>query len=284
MDHVEQALTGGTTPGVVRVGNTVRRPLHARWRYVHQVLRHLERSGFDGVPRVLGVEGAGPAGRPGHGSDPSPDTGSGSGPNADPGSDPNPNPGSDPDPDPDPGAEPNPDSDTDTGREILGYVEGEIVGDPAELSDARLRSAAELIRRFHDATAGTPLAEGAEAVLHGDLGPHNTVFDGERAVALIDWDDGVAPGPRVHDLGHAVWCFADIGGGLPLPEQARRAGLLCEAYGWEGDRAQVIDEITARFRRAHADHTAAGRQEAAAFFATGIAWMERHAPALKSGR
>ena len=57
---VVQQLTGGAqTAGVVRVGTTVRRPLHQRSDYVHQVLRHLERSGFTGAPRYLGVDGQG---------------------------------------------------------------------------------------------------------------------------------------------------------------------------------------------------------------------------------
>jgi tRNA A-37 threonylcarbamoyl transferase component Bud32 len=72
------------------------------------------------------------------------------------------------------------------GREIVSYIEGRVIRDAAELSEPQLRSAAELIRRFHDATAGTELADGGEVVLHGDLGPHNTVFVGDRAVGLID--------------------------------------------------------------------------------------------------
>jgi hypothetical protein len=54
---MEQALEGGCqTDGVVRVGETVRRPLHARSEYVHSVLEHLASVGFDGAPRLLGVD------------------------------------------------------------------------------------------------------------------------------------------------------------------------------------------------------------------------------------
>ncbi|TYB41110.1 aminoglycoside phosphotransferase family protein [Actinomadura chibensis] len=47
---------GGVSEGVVRVGDTVRRPLRAHSPAVHGLLRHLESVGFDGAPRVLGID------------------------------------------------------------------------------------------------------------------------------------------------------------------------------------------------------------------------------------
>jgi hypothetical protein len=108
----EQRLEGGRqTAGVVRAGDTVRRPLHRNSQFVQSVLRHLEAVGFTGAPRVLGVDGA--------------------------------------------------------GREVLSFIEGEVhlaAPDAPEprLSDPQLASAARLIRRFHDATADSPLAGGQE--------------------------------------------------------------------------------------------------------------------------
>ncbi|MFC1402075.1 MULTISPECIES: phosphotransferase [Streptacidiphilus] len=53
--EAEVALSGGRiTPGVVRVGDTVRRPASAASGFVADLLRHLERQGFDGAPRHLG--------------------------------------------------------------------------------------------------------------------------------------------------------------------------------------------------------------------------------------
>ncbi|WP_194293413.1 phosphotransferase [Actinomadura macrotermitis] len=53
----EMPLSGGdVTEGVVRVGDTVRRPLGPHSPAVHGLLRHLERVGFDGAPKVLGVD------------------------------------------------------------------------------------------------------------------------------------------------------------------------------------------------------------------------------------
>ena len=56
----EQRLAGGRqTPGVVRVGDTVRRPLNRNSEFVQSVLRYLEVVGFTGAPRILGVDEAG---------------------------------------------------------------------------------------------------------------------------------------------------------------------------------------------------------------------------------
>ena len=44
------------TEGVVRVGRTVRRPVRPHTAAVHALLRHLEAAGFDGAPRVLGID------------------------------------------------------------------------------------------------------------------------------------------------------------------------------------------------------------------------------------
>jgi hypothetical protein len=53
----ELPLRGGmSTPGVVRVGDTVRRPRNANSEYVHDLLLHLERCGFEGAPRYLGED------------------------------------------------------------------------------------------------------------------------------------------------------------------------------------------------------------------------------------
>jgi aminoglycoside phosphotransferase (APT) family kinase protein len=224
----EQALHGGRqTVGIVRVGDTVRRPRHARSDYVQVVLHHIEAAGFDGAPRLLGID--------------------------------------------------------EHGREVLTYLDGETIdSSPATLSDARLVSAAQLVRRFHDTTAGTALAAAEEIVAHGDLGPHNIVFNGDTAVAIIDWDEAVAPGSRLVDFAHAAWCCADVcEPDIPVAEQARNVRLMCDAYGWD-DPPAVIDEIADRFQRARNDHAAHQRLKAVAVFDEMIAWMQRHAPALKA--
>lgn len=60
MREREVVLRGGvSTAGVVRVGATVRRPAGPHTPAVHRLLRHLEAVGFDGAPRVLGVDDRG---------------------------------------------------------------------------------------------------------------------------------------------------------------------------------------------------------------------------------
>jgi Ser/Thr protein kinase RdoA (MazF antagonist) len=58
---VEVPLLGGTANRgrVHRVGDTVRRPMRPTSDATHALLRHLERVGFDGAPRVLGVDAEG---------------------------------------------------------------------------------------------------------------------------------------------------------------------------------------------------------------------------------
>ena len=58
----EVPLDGGmSTSGVVRVGDTVRRPVKADAEYVHGLLVHFEERGFEGAPRYLGVDEQGRA-------------------------------------------------------------------------------------------------------------------------------------------------------------------------------------------------------------------------------
>jgi Phosphotransferase enzyme family len=47
---------GASVDGVVRVGDTVRRPPQHAAQPMRDVLRHLERAGFDAAPRWLGVD------------------------------------------------------------------------------------------------------------------------------------------------------------------------------------------------------------------------------------
>ncbi len=59
-DQAETPLTGGrVTAGVVRIGDTVRRPVNGDRSLQHDLLLHLERRGFDGAPRYLGIDGDG---------------------------------------------------------------------------------------------------------------------------------------------------------------------------------------------------------------------------------
>lgn len=59
-DEVEIPLSGGRiTEGVVRVGDTVRRPVGPHSPFVHRLLRHFEAVGCDAAPRLRGTDGRG---------------------------------------------------------------------------------------------------------------------------------------------------------------------------------------------------------------------------------
>ncbi|MEH0843987.1 phosphotransferase [Micromonospora sp. CPCC 205711] len=55
----EQPLTGNVTTGVVRVGDTVRRPVGPWTENVDALLAHLHAAGFTGAPRPLGRDDRG---------------------------------------------------------------------------------------------------------------------------------------------------------------------------------------------------------------------------------
>jgi aminoglycoside phosphotransferase (APT) family kinase protein len=57
-----------------------------------------------------------------------------------------------------------------------------------------------MLRRLHETTAGHPLADGQECVIHGDPGPFNTIFRDGLPVAFIDWAC-CRPGRGLDDLG-----------------------------------------------------------------------------------
>jgi Ser/Thr protein kinase RdoA (MazF antagonist) len=57
MTDIEVPLVGGrVTAGVVRIGDTVRRPIQGDRSDVHALLKHLEARGFNGTPRFLGFD------------------------------------------------------------------------------------------------------------------------------------------------------------------------------------------------------------------------------------
>ncbi|TXK38240.1 phosphotransferase family protein [Nonomuraea sp. C10] len=136
------------------------------------------------------------------------------------------------------------------GREMLGYLPGLVAWQPDQslrvASEAGLVSVVELVREFHDLTAGTPLAEGGEVVCHNDLSPKNTVYrerdGGPRAMAFIDWDIA-APGARIHDVAHVCWQYVNLGPEIAdVGEAARSLRLVCDVYGLDG-KERLVETI-----------------------------------------
>jgi hypothetical protein len=219
-------LGGQLTPGIVRVGNTVRRPPKGNAAFVHDLLLFLEDQDFPFAPRFFGRD--------------------------------------------------------EQGRDILSYLEGEIWPDSGSgLSDDLLEQAARAIRRYHDATAGSSLAQGHQIVAHHELGPHNTIFQENRLIGFIDWDDA-APGTRLRDLANAVYNYVDVGhwANQAAGVQARRIHLMCAAYGWD-DPIAIVNDFEADLQQALRNHEQAGRAGAIKIFAEEVDWMRQRAQELR---
>lgn len=152
------------------------------------------------------------------------------------------------------------------GREVLTYLDGRSGAEswPKVVGDAGLVSVARLLRDYHDAVAGfrptdrliwctgeTGLGDG-ELVCHGDFGPWNIVWGGDRPVGIIDWDHA-RPADRLHDVAYALEYLAPFRddaechrwlGYLQPPDRRRRLELFATAYGLtsvEGLVDAVID-------------------------------------------
>ncbi len=125
------------------------------------------------------------------------------------------------------------------GREVLSYLDGHAAWEawqPAGVtSPASLRRVGELVREFHDLTAGTDLAGSLEVVCHNDLAPRNTIYreggTGLRPVAFIDWDLA-APGRRIHDVAHVCWQYLGLGPDVDdVAATAKLMRVICDGYG-----------------------------------------------------
>lgn len=156
------------------------------------------------------------------------------------------------------------------GRDVLSFVEGHGGSIPLReetVTDGALAEQAQLIRRFHDASASwahhhltwDPLlsdpARSSEVVCHNDVSIPNTVYRAGRPVALVDWDFA-APGRRLWDLAYAVWWLVPLHRpefmtaiGWPPVDRARRLRLFVDAYGLDAGRSQLLDVVGERQRR-----------------------------------
>ena len=211
---VEEPLPGGTHAPVVRVGDTVRRRPRPATPAVHALLRHLERVGFDGAPRLLGFDEQGrevlsyiPGAAVGQRGEPYPafvrDDG----------------------------------TLVEVARLLRRYHD-------ATLGFVPPPDAAWAFQ------VGAP-REG-EVICHNDVGAWNVIFVDGRPRALIDFDTA-APAPREWDVAYALYRFvpyvpdeicALIGWPTP-PDRPARTRAFCAAYG-VGDASAILDVVIRR--------------------------------------
>lgn len=259
-------LGGDVTEGVVRVGQTVRRPVHANSPLVHALLRHLEHIGFTGAPRFLGIDNAGRevltyiegevAGRP------------------------------------------RPAWIADTGR-LLSV--GRLLRAYDDAAATFVVPEGIEPDPGPPAPPGIPPAPPypPELIGHVDITPENVVFRDGQAVALIDFDLAKWA-TRADEMFNAMMWWAPLGDPAdadPLLRDVdvpRRCRLLAGAYGLsETDRGRVIDVAIMRTRRSwhlmkqRAELFGGGWQRmwdegAGDTIHRRLAWLERNADTLRA--
>lgn len=183
---------------------------------------------------------------------------------------------------------------TDGADEVLSLLYGEPAFTPWPESLRSSHGVGELgrwLRGYHDAVRTfRPPADahwqGQEeewrpgmVIRHGDLGPWNSIWDGDRLTGFIDWDFA-APGHAIDDLAQLAWYAVPL---RPLKQQQRasvtgsstlqaRLHALCTAYGEQP--VTVIEALDALQSREAARIERLGRQGAepwATFLARGDA-------------
>jgi hypothetical protein len=198
------------------------------------------------------------------------------------------------------------------GREVLTYIEGEVIA-PAPWTDQAIGELATLLRRLHDATApfcppdcavwrpwfgrgvGTP-----DIIGHCDAAPWNVISRCGTPVALIDWEvagqvdrltevamaawnntqlygDDVAAMNRLPDAAHRmrqVRIFADAYG-LPAAERHRLAYRIIEFAAQSAANEVVELRITPGTERVP-------RVWGIAWQTRSVAWLLRNRPALEA--
>jgi hypothetical protein len=264
-DRAEIPLGGGdVTEGVVRVGDTVRRPVGPHSPLVHALLTHLESVGFEGAPRFLGIDGSGRevlsyidgevAGRP----------------------------------------RPLWIADetrlASVGRLVRAYDDAAASFTPPP--EALLDTAPAEPAGIPPAPAYPP-----ELIGHVDITPENVVFRHGQAYALIDFDLA-KPATRADEMFNAMLWWAplfdprDVDPLLRDVDVPRRSRILADEYGLSGtDRERIMEVAMLRTRRAwylmkqRAETQGGGWQR---MWDEGVgdvikrreAWLDRHAATL----
>ncbi len=264
-DQPEVPLAGGdVTEGVVRAGDTVRRPVGPHSPLVHALLRHLESVGFAGAPRFLGIDRSGRevlsyidgevAGRPR------------------------------------PPWIADEDRLASVGRLVRAYDDAAASFTPPPGAPPGAQPAE--LPGIPPAPAYPP-----ELIGHVDITPENVVFRDGSAYALIDFDLA-KPATRADEMFNALLWWApladprDVDPLLRQVDVPRRARILADAYGLSGtDRERIIEVAILRTRRSwylmkqRAETSGGGWQR---MWDAGVgdvikrreAWLDQHAATL----
>ena len=140
------------------------------------------------------------------------------------------------------------------GREVLDYLPGQVVDDPAGVSAARLRAIAEWTARFHAAVTGfdhagpwrMPAQGTADVVGHNDIAYYNLCFDGDRVSGVFDWDLA-GPTTRLLDVAFLAWNGVPLWRDLPPVDVAHRLQIIADGYG-DFSPAEILTAVPERIR------------------------------------
>ena len=197
----------GGVNAVIRIGDTIRRPVNRWTAAIHSLLRYLEDVGFQGTPRVHGLD--------------------------------------------------------EMGREVISFIQGEVALRPwprVLLEEEGLIKVGEFLARYHGAVKGFVPPKDAEwhvpglewqpgkVIRHGDIGPWNTVWEGNTLNGIIDWDFA-EPGSPLDDLAQFAWYAVPLRGETHWskagfkkePDLKSRLWALCDGYGT--DVTAVLDAL-----------------------------------------
>ena len=197
----------GVTPGIVRIGDTVRRPLRPFSLTVQAYLAHLREAGFTGAPVPLGVDGQGREMLSFV-----------------------------------PGQVPrNPLPQETAGDEVLVAL-ARLIRALHEASAGWVPPPG-AVWGGTPANPG-PVTRRAELVSHRDYYPGNVVFRGGLPAALIDFDLAM-PTTRLYDIANALWYWAplrdprDRAPAFAAADIPSRIAVFADAYGmtaWQRER------------------------------------------------
>ena len=223
MSEGEFLIGDGVTQGIVRIGETVRRPLRPFSLTVQAYLAHLRDAGFDGAPLPLGVDEQGrevlsfvPGDVP---RNPLP-------PEA-------------------------------AGDEVLVAL-ARLIRRLHEASSGWVPPP-DAVWGGTPSSVGRPSTDPTELVSHRDYYPGNVVFRSGLPVALIDFDLA-KPTTRLYDLANALWYWAplraprDRAPAFVDADIPHRIALFADAYGMTAQhRAQLAPFVVEMAHRYHED-------------------------------
>ncbi len=256
-----EPLTGdGVTQGIVRIGDTVRRPLRPFSLTIQAYLAHLRDVGFTGAPLPLGVDEQGremlsfvPGDVPR-----------------------------------------NPLPPETAGDDVL-IALARLIRALHEASTGWLPPP-DAVWGGTPANAGRPATRRTELVSHCDYAPGNVVFRDGLPVALIDFDLA-HPTTRLYDMTNAVWFWAplrdprDRAPAFADADIPHRVAVFADAYGMSArQRAELAPFAVEVARRYHEDSRASAELDpvfrklwedgARVYLPRAEAWLREAAPAI----